>query len=250
MPQLMRASLQQRAIAVGVGSCVRRLTREQSRELDRICIEVFGIPGLLLMEHAGIALQDACREMLGDRLRVGIVCGGGNNGGDGYTLARLLANRGSQVRLFATKPFDALQGDAGVNARICERMKLSIEPADPGLVRDASVDLLVDALLGTGLTRPPRPDAVALIDAINANPAPVLAVDVPSGLDCDTGRPIGDACVRADRTVTMVAEKVGFPHAGAYVGRVTVGDIGAPSVAVEQARSSQPSYTPDPHDLP
>ena len=214
---------------------MRRITRAQAREVDRVCVDDFGLPGIVLMENAALALRDTCRDMLGDvrDKRVAIVCGGGNNGGDGYALARHLANAGADVTVHAAKPIDDLTGDAAVNATVCRAMGLPIEDG----VNLANADLIVDALLGTGLSSPPREDAAEAIRTVNAHGGPVLAVDVPSGLDADAGRPTGppSACVRADRTVTFVAEKVGFPRARAWTGEVVVGDIGCPRAAIERA---------------
>ena len=169
-----------------------------------------------------------------------ILCGGGNNGGDGYALARHMHNDGWTLVLAAAKPVDDLDGDAATNARVAAKMNIPIRPATPELVAAAEVDLVVDALLGTGLTQAPRADAAALIRAVNANATPTLAVDVPSGLDCDAGRPLGpaDDCVRAAATVTFVAEKVGFPHAADWLGEVTVVDIGCPREAITRAMRS------------
>ena len=208
------------------------LTRRQAREVDRICVEDFGLPGVVLMENAAIALLAACRDVLGDLTgkRVTIVCGGGNNGGDGYALARHLHNVGAKPTLLPAKR--DLTGDAKINADVAAKMDL---PTTDNL--DGDADLIVDALLGTGLTSPPRPDVAGLIRAVNRHPAPTLAVDVPSGLDADTGRPAGDpsACVRADVTCTFVAAKAGFSRAAAWTGRVVVGDIGCPRRAVDLA---------------
>ena len=222
-----------------MGEAKRRLTREQVRAVDRICIETYGIPGLLLMEHAALALKRCVHDLLPHRpvTPVLIVCGGGNNGGDGYALARLLHLEGWPVRLLAATPFEKLTGDAEVQARICHALGLPTESATPERIRDADVALVVDALLGTGLTSPPRDDAAGLIRAINALQCPVLAVDLPSGLDADVGRPLGatEDCVRASLTCTFVAEKAGFDVASEWLGQVVVGDIGAPEAAVERA---------------
>lgn len=220
-----------------------RLTREQVRAVDRICVEEYAIPSLLLMEHAAIALRDACRTLARGHLThrtFAIICGGGNNGGDGYALARLLRNAGACVTIFATKSLDELDDDAKTNARICHEMRIDIRPADPAAVEAFECEVLVDALLGTGLTQPPRDDAAELIRAMNRSAAKRLAVDLPSGLDCNRGRPLGppSACVRADLTVTFVAEKTGFPRAAPWLGEVVIGDIGAPSEAIEKARST------------
>ena len=168
---------------------------------------------------------------------VAIVCGGGNNGGDGLVLARHLHNRGCDVHLLAMKPAGDLSGDAAIQARIVETMGMNLVPATPQALEALDVRLIVDALFGTGLSTAPRGDAANMIDAINAfrsQERPVLAVDLPSGLDADTGRPLGSQCVVADVTVTFVAEKAGFGHAAAWLGEVVVGDIGCPSAAVER----------------
>lgn len=216
------------------------LTRDQVRAVDRITIEHFGMPGLLLMEHAAMALRQACDRFNRetgqlDRRGVAIVCGGGNNGGDGYALARLLANTGADVQIFAAKAIDDLDGDAAVNAKIARTMGLNVSPANADVIASLECGLLVDTLLGTGLTSSPREDASALINAMNQCSSPTLAVDLPSGLDCDVGIPLGDTCVRADFTVSFVAEKIGFAHASSWTGHVHVGDIGCPAEAVEMA---------------
>lgn len=213
-----------------------RLTRDAVRAVDRIAVERFGMPSLLLMENAGRALLEAAWEMLGGTpVPVAILCGGGNNGGDGLALARHLHNRGCNVHLLCTRPLEELEGDAAVQAEIVQKMKLGVRPASAEAIRQTQASLLVDALLGTGLKSPPREDAAGLIAAVNASAARVLAVDIPSGLDCDTGKPLGAACVRAEVTVTFVAEKAGFTNAGKWVGRVVIGDIGCPREAVKAA---------------
>ena len=215
------------------------LTREQVRRVDEICLSDFHLPGLLLMEHAALALLESCRNLLGNLpgRRVDIICGGGNNGGDGYALARLLTLAGATVTLHATTPADDLEGDASTNARICDAMKIKRIDAAADTIARCETELLVDALLGTGLSEPPRENAAELILAMKRCRAPVLAVDVPSGLDCDTGKPLGEAaaCVRATTTCTFVAPKVGFAQAGQWTGKVEIGDIGCPVEAVERA---------------
>ena len=143
-------------------------------------------------------------------------------------MARQLHNAGKDVTIVAAKPIGQLGGDAAVNAAIAQNMGLAILDPDP-LPPLSDADLLIDALLGTGFTGEVRPPLTDLIDAINAANRPVLAVDVPSGLDCDTGEPAAST-VRATVTVTFVAEKVGFAAVSgkARLGRVVVADIGAP----------------------
>ena len=212
-----------------------RLTRAQVREVDRIAIEEYGIPGIVLMENAARQLAEAVHRPGASR-RVLVVCGGGNNAGDGYAAARHLGNWGHTVSILALVPIEQLKGDARTMADIAVRCGIPI-------ARDLSVlsrehDVIVDALFGTGLSRTPEgvfADAIALI---NARPpsTQVIAADVPSGLDCDTGNPF-DPCIRADITVTFVAEKVGFPieSARTVLGTVLIADIGAPSVLVDRA---------------
>jgi NAD(P)H-hydrate epimerase len=207
-----------------------RLSRAQVREVDRRSIEDYHIPGIVLMENASRGVADVCVAMLGANATapVAVVCGGGNNGGDGLAVARHLHNRGFAGRVFTAFDPVRLKGDALTNWRIVEAMDLPRRPATPELLR-GEFALIVDALFGTGLDRPPGEPHASLIRAINGNSAPVVAIDLPSGLDCDAGVAY-DPCVRAAHTVTFVAEKIGFtnPAAREYLGRLTVADIGCP----------------------
>jgi NAD(P)H-hydrate epimerase len=218
-----------------------RLTRAQVREIDRRSIEQYHIPGIVLMENAARgAAEVACGLLGGEARRVMIVCGAGNNGGDGLAIARHLHNRGHQVLIAATIDPETIQGDARINFEIVRAMGLIRVLAPDAALTDPSVDLIVDAVLGTGLHGPPRSPSGEVIQAINRTAAPKLAIDIPSGLDCDTGEPLG-ACVRASRTVTFVAEKAGFanPASKAFTGEVIVADIGCPRELIEDvARSS------------
>ena len=200
-----------------------RLTRAQSREIDRRSVEEFHIPTLVLMENASRAVADVATSLLRGRRRVLIICGGGNNGGDGLAAARHLHNRGCNVAIALTIDPAKFRGDALINWNIIRAMKLPL--VDPLPLIDT--DLIIDAMFGTGLDRPPQPPFDDVIESVNRSGLPVLAIDVPSGLDCDTGKPLG-ACVRARATVTFVAEKIGFPNAAEWVGNVTIGDIGCP----------------------
>jgi hydroxyethylthiazole kinase-like uncharacterized protein yjeF len=162
-----------------------------------------------------------------------IVCGGGNNGGDGWALARQLEGAGIRP-VVASLGEPGAETDAGVNRRICRAMGIEETPVD-GLLRGRGDALIVDAIFGTGLTRPIEGRSAQVIEWMNASGTPILAVDVPSGLDCDTGRPLG-VTVRAARTVTFVGPKRGFfsPEARPYVGEVVVAGIGAPRALVER----------------
>ncbi|MCW5776379.1 MAG: NAD(P)H-hydrate epimerase [Phycisphaeraceae bacterium] len=220
------------------------LTREASRLVDRLAVERYGVPSIVLMENAAVALRQAARRMLGDETRRGVLiaCGPGNNGGDGLALARHLHNAGLAVAIVTTRPLAAYSGDAGVQAAIVARMGLTVEecrgedaagPFARATTRLGSPPaLVVDALLGTGQIEPARGVLLAAIREVNrlgAAGAAVLAVDVPTGLDADTGATLGEA-VHAKVTVTMVAPKPGLLllRAQAYAGEIVVGDIGAP----------------------
>jgi NAD(P)H-hydrate epimerase len=207
------------------------LSREEVRAIDRRAIQEFGVPGVVLMENAG---RSAAEVLLGLGVSgpVTICCGKGNNGGDGFVIARHLDNRGVEVSVLLFAQPEELTGDAAINYRIIARSGLPItvqsDAPSQELARSAWI---VDALFGTGLTGAVRPPFDRVIAAINASGRPVLAVDIPSGLDCDTGLPMG-ATVKAQNTVTFVAMKKGFaePAAKEWLGQVQVVDIGAPRV--------------------
>ncbi|TVQ33253.1 MAG: NAD(P)H-hydrate epimerase [Phycisphaeraceae bacterium] len=222
------------------------------RAVDEAAIQKYGIPGVALMENAATALRDACLPRLdgADPLAL-IVTGPGNNGGDGLALARRLDNEHVRTATVLARSPDRYEGDAATNLRIVERMGLPLFIAgdsDPTSVLDAAVQshgeptMIVDAIFGTGLDRPMREPYPAIVSWINERGrggVDIVAVDIPSGLDCDTGRPLGtgnDSAVRADLTVTLAGMKIGFfePGASAWTGEVIVGDIGAPRELLEQ----------------
>ena len=219
----------------------RALTTEQVRNLDRLAIEKYGMPGLILMENAGRNAAEIALTMLpaesrrGGRRRALILCGHGNNGGDGFVIGRHLHNKGVAVDFWLAASADKvdLASDAGVNLQIVRKMGLPIREIThasqvPAISRE-QYHLLIDALLGTGLSGEVREPARSLIGAINASGVPVLAVDTPSGLNTDTGEILG-AAVRATRTVTFAAAKRGFFQRDApnCVGTLHVADIGIP----------------------
>lgn len=211
------------------------LSRNEVREIDRRAIEEYGVPSVVLMENAGRGVAELLRA-LGVRGPVAIVCGKGNNGGDGFVIARHLDNHGVAVRIYLFCLPLALQGDAAINHGIAARAGLPIlaysgeDFEETSFARElASAEWIVDALFGTGLTGPVRDPFDRVIRAINAAPAKVLAVDIPSGLDCDTGEPLGPT-VKADHTATFVAMKKGFanPASREWTGLAHVLGIGAP----------------------
>ncbi|HRK30650.1 MAG TPA: NAD(P)H-hydrate epimerase [Tepidisphaeraceae bacterium] len=215
-----------------------RLTRAQIREVDRRAINDYGIPGIVLMENAARSCSELAIRMLADapKPEVAIICGGGNNGGDGLAIARQLHIAGIAVTIIPTWTAEPT-GDAAINLDIVQAMKLPMVHAhDTRLDRFA---LIIDCLFGTGLKRPIGGDEALVVQMINAAAVPVLACDLPSGLDCDTGEPLGQWCVRATQTVTFVAEKTGFanPRSRAFTGPVVVAGIGAPMEIVHAVLS-------------
>ncbi|MDP6380099.1 MAG: NAD(P)H-hydrate epimerase, partial [Phycisphaerae bacterium] len=205
--------------------------------VDRRAIEQVGIPGIVLMENAGRQIAGAAREMLDDSggKRALILAGGGNNGGDGFVVARHLLITGHEPRVMVIAEPEKISGDARTNLEVLKNLGLTVEALTGhpdeilSRLRPAlgEADLVVDGLLGTGTTGEIREPRANVVEAVNSAGKPVLSIDIPSGMDCDTGGPLG-ACIRADCTVTMVARKVGFksPAAKKYLGKVIVADIG------------------------
>jgi NAD(P)H-hydrate epimerase len=211
------------------------LSRDEVRALDRRASEEYGLPGIVLMENAG---RNTARVLLslGVRGRVLVCCGKGNNGGDGFVIARHLDIRPVAVRVLLFARPEELTGDAAINYQVLSRSGVPIRVhAGESLAEEdirgelAESEWVVDALLGTGLSSPVRPPLDRVIALINDSGKRVLAVDLPSGLDCDTGRPLGIA-VRAGHTATMAAWKKGFrePEASTWTGQVHIIDIGVP----------------------
>jgi hydroxyethylthiazole kinase-like uncharacterized protein yjeF len=226
------------------------LSRAEVRAIDRCAIATIGVAGEVLMENAGRQAADAVEQFVagGGGRRVAIVAGGGNNGGDGFVVARHLALRGLEVTTFLVASPEKLTHDAATNYRICRRLGLDVRPIDArGLAalagELAAYDAVVDAVGGTGIRGALRGDAAAAVEQINAAGRDVVAIDIPTGLDCDTGEAPGPT-VRAKFTVTFLARKKGFdaPGAAEYTGPVRVADIGVPPdvvarIADEQGRS-------------
>ena len=224
------------------------LSADQMKAVDRAAIDKLGLPGLVLMENAGRGVAEIiarARPHL-PGLDVRVVCGSGQNGGDGFVLARHLLDRGAQVQVFLAMPREKMVGDAAVFARAFEAL--------PGaLVRDASfeedattwraylagADVIVDAVFGTGLRSEVTGPAAAAIRAMNAVDALRVAVDIPSGLDADTGFVRGVAFA-AHVTATMACRKLGLVlDPDAPVGRVEVVDLGVPLEAAAEAAQAE-----------
>jgi NAD(P)H-hydrate epimerase len=209
------------------------MTRDQVRAFDQHAVEQLGIPACVLMENAGRGAAQILQS-LGIHGPVVICCGKGNNGGDGLVIARHLSNANLDVRCLLFADPEELSEDAALQWNIVQAMELPAEIwADEKLDEPtltsilASAEWIVDALFGTGLTGAVRPPLDRVIELVNASGVNVLAVDIPSGLDCDTGEPMGSA-IRAKHTITFVAPKIGFENLAskAYTGRVHVADIG------------------------
>lgn len=216
----------------------RPLPCEQVRELDRIAIEQVGIPGIVLMENAARGAAEFIFTLIANSpaTPTTILCGPGNNGGDGFAIARHLRNAGVPVTVVLAAPQSRYTSDAAANLAVYRHMSGPLLDATTpdGLQQSrhaiAQSRVIVDALLGTGSRGNPRGVAADLVLAANEHAAATkVAIDIPSGLDGDTGVP-GDPCFRADATVTFVAAKIGFSQPGAadFTGRVIVADIGIP----------------------
>ncbi|MDZ7616543.1 MAG: NAD(P)H-hydrate epimerase [Patescibacteria group bacterium] len=223
------------------------LTREQVRRVDRLAIEEYGISGLVLMENAGRGVTDLLAQRSPEGPVV-ICCGTGNNAGDGFVIARHLEIRGIPCRVLLWAHPSQLRGDAAVNFRILQWTDVPVDifEGHDAARLDSRLDgaaWIVDALLGTGAKGHPRPPLDGVIHQLNAAGLPILAVDLPSGLDCDTGAP-GLPTICATETCTFVAMKTGFtsPEAKPYLGAVHVHDIGAPPKIVTRV-AGEPTAT-------
>ncbi len=203
------------------------------RELDRIAIEERGIPGIVLMKRAGLEVFGAMSKMDASFAGVTVLCGRGNNAGDGYIVAGYAADQGMDVQLLQLGSTDAFRGDAAL-ARDWARERGVVEEQFNS-ASELRGEVLVDALLGTGLKGPVRDEFAAAIDAINRCGRPIVSVDVPSGLCADTGVPLGRA-VNANLTVTFIGKKRGlFTGAGKeHAGQVVYADLGVDESVFEE----------------
>jgi ADP-dependent NAD(P)H-hydrate dehydratase / NAD(P)H-hydrate epimerase len=221
---------------------MRILTADQMREADRRTIEDVGIPSVVLMENAGrqvVAVMQAAFEDLSDR-RVAILCGRGNNGGDGFVVARTLRQQHVDVSVFLVGRLADVRGDARVNLEILARLGLPVievsgeEDWELHASDVATHDLIVDALFGTGLRTPLAGLLETIVEDVNDSPVPVVSIDLPSGLSADTHEVIGPA-IQAALTVTLGAPKLPlvFPPARILAGDLAVADIGIPQDVVD-----------------
>jgi len=208
------------------------VTSDEMRRVDKKTIEEYGIPGVVLMERAGLAVASKIKEVFGQK-RVIIVAGSGNNGGDGFAVARNLSKEGWDVRVFLTSKPENIKGDALLQYRIAKNFGVSVLPVKELLTHSSSFvtkhSIFVDALFGTGLSKTIAGTLSEVIRQINKSKQPIISVDIPSGISSDTGQIMGEA-VKADCTVTFGLPKRGhllYPGAE-YSGRLFIEDIGFP----------------------
>lgn len=225
---------------------MKLLTAEQMRELDRRTIEKVGIPGIVLMENASRGVFEVIASVVDDLRgkRALIVCGRGNNGGDGFAVARHLLNAGAEPEIALAASKKDVRGDAKTNLDACVKLKIPIT----GIRRESDVkklsagirraDFIVDALLGTGVRGPVRPPFETIIKRINKFRGEIFAVDAPSGLSVDDGR-VHNIAVKATRTATFGMAKIGlFVYPGAaHAGQVYIVDIGIPVELLRKVKS-------------
>lgn len=218
-------------------------TPAQMGKIDSVSINRFGIPGIVLMENAALKVVEEIKqtlETIGGKT-VYIFAGKGNNGGDAFAVARHLYNKGARVKVFVTADKSDIKGDAEINLKILENMKVQVEE----LTREqqlkkaknelADASLVIDGIFGTGLKGNVRGIAGSVIDMVNASGKTVIAIDIPSGVSGETGQVLGK-CIRADKTVTFALPKIGLiVHPGCeFSGELVTADIGIPAEAIDE----------------
>lgn len=220
------------------------VTREQMQDIDKTTPLKYGLPSIILMENAGIQVVSAIKEYLRDRIskiKIAVLCGSGNNGGDGFVVARHLITYGVDVSIYLFADEKKIKGDALTNLNIAKQFGIPIynigsEAKLNSIIPELkNVGLIVDALLGTGISGEVKGLFAQVIDTVNTLNVPVIAVDIPSGLDADTGVPLGRA-IHADITVTFGLPKIGLliPPGIEYTGRLKIVDISFPLELIHQ----------------
>jgi len=212
------------------------VTAAEMREIDRVTSERFGVPSLTLMENAGTAVAQTVLEQYPNAKRIGVVCGKGNNGGDGFVAARKLHEAGRDVRVLLLAEPEELCGDAAEMFKKMPPVAVTIKQReDLEYERSRAVlgsDVLVDAILGTGFRPPVKGLYADAIAAMNAQAHPVIAVDIPSGVDADALRPQEELVARADSIVTFTAPRPAHVFGLAAIGQTVVAPIGSPEEAI------------------
>ncbi len=215
---------------------MKAITAASMKEIDRKAQEIYGIQSIILMENAGIAVANLAKKVLRKKPKIiAVFCGKGNNGGDGYVAARHLFNNGFDVKVFVISNYSSIKGDSKINLEIILKMGIEVYELSDSLnkiyvkkILDNSF-LIIDAIFGIGF-KGTVPDHIAdIIDIMNSSKKPILAVDVPSGLEADTGKKT-NICVNATKTLTFTLPKKGFyKNDGPYfTGNISVSDIGIP----------------------
>lgn len=216
------------------------VTAAEMAEMDRRTIEEIGVSGMVLMENAGREVVAVVREIVGEvrHKKIAIFCGKGNNGGDGYVVARYLSDAGARVACYLLGEHKDVKGDAATNLKALERLGVKVNEAKGAehIKSARGAHLVVDGLLGTGVSGPLRGFIGDVVEEINAMQAPVVAIDLPTGVESDTGAVPG-ACVKATTTVTMACKKRGlvFSPGREHAGQIRVVDIGIPSRVMRES---------------
>jgi hydroxyethylthiazole kinase-like uncharacterized protein yjeF len=230
------------------------VTANEMQKIDRSTIESFGLPGRILMENAGRGATQFFLEQFKDakNKKVGVIAGRGNNGGDGFVIARYLAQKGIRVTVYLLSEHQKVSGDAAANLQLLSPLKVPViemPDATSFSAHETAMrheEIWIDAILGTGLRSDVKGFFKDVINFINHSNKPVFAVDIPSGLNSDTGQPCG-ACVWADATATFAFAKTGhflFPGAD-YTGNLKIIDIGVPPHIANDVSPLQYLLTPD-----
>ncbi|AIF50810.1 bifunctional ADP-dependent NAD(P)H-hydrate dehydratase/NAD(P)H-hydrate epimerase [Pelosinus sp. UFO1] len=224
------------------------VTVAQMRDIEQAAIEEYGIPGIVLMENAGVEVVKQIENVLGSihNKRISVFAGTGNNGGDGYVVARHLYNQGAKVKVFLIGSKASVVGDALTNLQIITYMGIDVLEVtnshdwDKVKIAMTFTDCLVDALLGTGFTGQLRENMTQVVESINKMNKVTIAIDVPTGVDADTGQ-IQSVAVKASHTITFALAKQGlllYP-AASYVGELCVADIGIPRLLLSDSQIQQ-----------
>lgn len=227
-------------------SQIPAVTADQMREVDRLMVEKYGIQLVQMMENAGVNLARLVRQMLKNSVsgkRIIVAAGKGNNGGGGLVAARHLCNWGARVTVLVENRQN-FSGVPEIQHRALKGLPVEQKTSEEAIrhARRARSDAVVDALIGYGLSGNPRGWAACMIEAINSRPRAVFALDVPSGLDANTGEP-REPCIRAKATLTLALPKTGLvrPEARPWVGALYLADIGVPPVLYRKMGLGVPS---------
>lgn len=213
---------------------MKAITAERMKKIDLAAIKEYKIPSLLLMENAGRSVACAASKMLAKNKKITLVCGKGNNAGDGFVCARHLINKNYDVSLFLVVPPSCLRGDAKKNFIILKKMKAKINIITLKKINNFKQELknsglIIDAIFGIGLKKSVKGRFKQAIDLVNQSKKRVLAVDLPSGLEANSGKVLG-SCIQAKKTVTLAALKTGLlkNRGPEFCGKVIVADISIP----------------------